>query len=119
MPSAVPGSAAAIGLPPVFFLKSIPASSIFRSRACIFIVPSKRPRAGSSPASSFMRAKTLRSMPAAKLSLADVITIPLTASSASARSTSSSSSPSPSRLITFMDLSLTSQVMTATPPSMS
>ena len=50
------------------------------------ISPSKRPRAGSAPARSFIRASTFRSMPPAKSALAEVMTMPLTAGSASARS---------------------------------
>jgi len=58
----------------------------------------------------------LRSMPPAKLSgLPEVRITPLTASSASASSISASRSVKPCRVITFMDLSATSQVMIATP----
>jgi len=53
--------------------------------------------------------------PAKDPSLPEVITIPLTASSAKAVSIRSFNSVSPSKDITFMDLSATSHVMTATP----
>mmetsp|Transcript_18489 Transcript_18489/g.30183 ORF Transcript_18489/g.30183 Transcript_18489/m.30183 type:complete len:231 (+) Transcript_18489:3070-3762(+) len=115
MPTAVPGMAEAIGLPPFWVLGSMPASSILRSRPCIFMVPSKRPLAASSPALSFILASRFRSIPPAKVSLPEVITMPLTASSPKASSTRSFSSSSPSKDMTFMDLSATSQVMVATP----
>ena len=117
IPTAVPGRAAATGLPPRLVLGSMPASSILRMMACIPITPSKRPRAGSSPAPSRIPASTLRSIPPAKLSLADVMTMPRTASSASASSISPSRTLHASRLMTFMDFPGTSQVTTATPSS--
>ena len=117
MPTAVPGSAAAIGLPPRLVLGSMPASSIFRMMAWMRMMPSKRPRAGSSPAPSRSPASALRSIPPAKASLPEVTTIPRTASSASASSISASSSSQPSIVITFMDLFGASQVTTATPSS--
>ena len=115
MPAAVPGRAAAMGLPPLLVLASMPARSILRSRPCICIVPSNRPLAGSSPALSFILASRFRSIPPAKVSLPEVITIPLTASSANASSTRSFNWPSPSIDMTFIVLSATSHVMIATP----
>src|SRR6056297_1683821 len=115
MPSAVPGRAAAIGLPPLF-LSSIPPRSILRRMECMFISPSIKPCAGLSPAISFILAMTLRSMPPANdPSLPEVITMPLTASSAKASSTRPSRTGQASIDITFIDLPGTSQVMTATP----
>src|SRR6056297_2786992 len=115
MPSAVPGRAAAIGLPPLF-LSSIPPRSILRRMECMFISPSIRPCSGLSPAISFILAITFRSIPPAKEpSFPLVITIPLTASSASASSTRPSRTGHASIDITFIDLPGTSQVMTATP----
>ncbi len=116
MPSAVPGRAAAMGLPPLLVFASMPARSIFRRMAWERMRPSKRPRAGSSPASSFILAMTLRSMPPAKLpGLPEVMTAPRMASSDSTASMQASSSSQPARLRTFMDLPGTSQVMMATP----
>src|SRR6056297_2168414 len=115
MPSAVPGRAAAIGLPPLF-LSSMPPRSILRRMACMPITPSKSPLAGSSPASSRILAMMLRSMPPAKdPSLPEVRITPLTVSSASASSISVSRSRKPCWFITFIDLPGTSQVMIATP----
>src|SRR6056297_2939210 len=111
MPSAVPGSTAATGLPPFWVLASMPASSIRRSTPCIFMMPSNT---ASAPASRSV-ASTLRSIPAAKSGLALVMTMPLTASSPSADCTRSSSVCKPSKLSTFMDFSGTSQVIVATP----
>ena len=73
--------------------------------------------AGFSPASSEILASTLRSMPPAKLSLPEVIMMPLTASSASAWSMNPSTNAKASRVSTFIDLPGTSQVMMATPSS--
>ncbi len=116
MPAAVPGSAAAMGLPPFSVLGSIPARSILRNRPCSRITPSKSPRAGSSPAISRMRPSALRSMPPAKLpSLPEVMTTPFTVLSERARSISPSSSAMPSKVSTFMLLPGTSQIMVATP----
>ena len=115
IPSAVPGSAAATGLPPLLVFGSIPARSSLRRTPCIRISPSIRPLAGSSPASSFIFAMMFRSIPPAKSALADVITMPFTASSASAAATQASSSAMPSMFSTFIDLSGRSQVMVATP----
>ena len=115
MPIAVPGRAAAIGLPPFCVLRSMPASSIFLSSACIAMMPSNRPCAGLSPALSRMSASTFRSMPPAKSALPEVMTTPLTAASASALSTQASNSRRPSKDMTFMDFPGTSQVMVATP----
>ena len=116
MPAAVPGRAEAIGLPPLLVLASMPARSILRSRACIFIVPSNSPCAGSSPASSRILASRFRSIPPAKdPSLPEVITAPLMASSDRTVSMMLSSSDRPSIDMTFMDFPGTSQVMMATP----
>ena len=51
MPAERPGAAQAMGLPPFRVFGSMPARSIFRSRRWIAMMPSKRPRAGSAPAS--------------------------------------------------------------------
>ena len=115
IPSAVPGRAAAIGLPPFSVLGSVPARSIRRKMACIPITPSNSPRAGSSPASSRILAMMFRSIPPAKLSLPLVMMMPLTATSASACPTSASISINPCAFRTFIDLPLTSQTMVATP----
>ncbi len=57
MPAERPGRAQATGLPPFRVFGSMPARSIFRSRRCMAMMPSKRPRAGSVPARSFMVAR--------------------------------------------------------------
>jgi len=111
----VPVMAQATGLPPLLVLGSRPARSSFRRIRWPFMVKSKRPLAGSSPASSRMMASVLRSMPPAKVGLPEVMTMPFTASSVSAASMSPSTSEKASRLSTFMDLPGTSQVITAMP----
>ena len=115
MPAEVPGAAQATGLPPLSVFGSMPARSIFRSRPCSAMMPSKSPRAGSAPAFAFIPASTFRSMPPAKSGLAEVMTMPLTAGSPRAASTAASSSAMPSSVSTFIERPGRSQVIVATP----
>mmetsp|Transcript_28960 Transcript_28960/g.55424 ORF Transcript_28960/g.55424 Transcript_28960/m.55424 type:complete len:253 (+) Transcript_28960:1737-2495(+) len=117
MPSAVPGRAEAIGLPPLLVLGSMPARSILRRNLWPIMVKSNSACAGSSPASARIEPSTFRSIPPAKVSLPDVITAPLISSLPSTSSMQASKSPKASRLSTFIDLDFTSQVMMATPLS--
>jgi hypothetical protein len=114
IPSAVPGRAAAMGLPPLL-RSSMPARSILRSMWCPAMVKSNSALAGSSPASSRIVASVFRSMPPAKSRLPLVMTMPLTVSSASAVSIRPLSTCIDSRVMTFMDRPGMSQVMVATP----
>ena len=113
IPKAVPGSTETIGFPPFFVLISMPASSIFLKTECIFIRPLKTPSAGFSPTLSLSWARTFRSIPAAKSFLLLVNMQALILSSSITWLIRLSKVSSASKVKTFIDLFLQSQVIVA------